>query len=86
MFQQLHVEDESSDDYENLFEKFQEMKGENNCSTMYNVLIYFPSIEKASQLQGNERLIFAEKTALAFWKAMGGRDEDEDQEPDTNAT
>lgn len=27
MFQQLHVEDESSGDFENLFEKFQEMRG-----------------------------------------------------------
>lgn len=32
--------------------------------------------EKASQLQGSERLLFAEKTALAFWKAIGGEDED----------
>lgn len=28
MFEQLHVEDEASGDFENLFEKFQEMKGQ----------------------------------------------------------
>lgn len=34
------------------------------------------SLEKASVLDGNERKIFAEKTAVAFWKAMGGGDEE----------
>lgn len=47
---------------------------------MIDFLLFVCFIEKASQLDGNERLLFAEKTALAFWKAMGGRDEDDDQE------
>ena len=37
--------------------------------------------EKASHLDGSERLLFAEKTALAFWKAIGG-DADADDAPE----
>ena len=50
------------------------------------------SVEKASVLDGNERKIFAEKTAVAFWKAMGGGDEEvaglndsEEEQEDTQA-
>lgn len=49
----------------------------------------YSSLEKASVLDGNERKIFAEKTAVAFWKAMGGGDEEvaglNDSEEDTQA-
>lgn len=34
MFEQLHVEDETSGDFENLFEKFQEMKGQTEAMTV----------------------------------------------------
>lgn len=43
-----------------------------------NILFIFLLLitEKASGLNGDERRIFAEKTALAFWKAMGGDDDE----------
>jgi hypothetical protein len=33
-------------------------------------------------LAGDERLLYAEKSAMAFWKAMTGRDDDDDEESD----
>jgi len=62
--------DSEGPSFENLFEKFQEMK------------------EKASSLTGDERKVFAEKTAIAFWKAIGGDEEEIDgvvpENPDKN--
>lgn len=79
VFEDLRVSDESAGDFENLFETFQQMKGmpciDHFDREFKNLILSFT--EKASQLQGNERLLFAEETAMAFWRAIGGEQEDE---------
>jgi len=49
------------------------ISSENNPEAFENLFDKFAEMkEKASHLNGDERKVFAEKTAIAFWKALGG--------------
>lgn len=52
-------------------------------SNRLNVLFFPKFSDRAGSLNGDARRIYAEKVAVAFWKALGGPD-DEILDPDTD--